>query len=173
LVDKLAVVGTRVRAMRIARGFSQSQFGKMVGISPNHVGVMERGNTVPSIGTVRACAKALHVSVSQLVDEDPQPDEGWLRELLTSARAVPPGKRALLLALVAGNVTALCRIEPTKLEDVSLTDLERARLAMDEVLERSMSQAEDDPRILAIVELLHGQSTTAIEAALLFVKQQR
>lgn len=158
--------GSRVRAARLARGWSQAKLAEMVQISPNHVGVIERGETVPSLETVHAYSRALGTSMGELLDAEPTGD-AWLKEVVTIAQAVPPSKRALLLTILAGIVAALSRSEEEVRGKKSATSaLERADSGMDELLERSKSVAPDDPKISVIVEILRGKTTDELEQAL-------
>lgn len=157
--------GNRVRAARITRGMSQASIAKQIGISSNHVGVIERGETVPSLETVQAFAKAFGITMGELLDGEMAGD-AWLKKVAAIAEAVPPSKRALLLSLLAAVVVAITRSD----SGAEPADLETARRGMDELLERSLSFAPDDPRISVIIDLLRGRTTPEIEQALAVIK---
>jgi transcriptional regulator with XRE-family HTH domain len=92
--------GGRVRAARLARGFSQAELAAAVGLSSNHLGVVERGEKVPTLETVEALAKALKLAVADLVADEVPSADPWIDELKVAAAAVPPTHRALALAVL-------------------------------------------------------------------------
>lgn len=92
--------GTRVRAARTARNLSQSDLAAAVGLSSNHLGVLERGEKVPTLETVEALAKALNMSVAELLSDAVGADP-WLDELRSIGAGVPPALRPLALDVVA------------------------------------------------------------------------
>ena len=153
--------GTRVRAARVARDWSQAEFAERIGITPNHVGVMERGESVPSLDTVEACAKAFDVSVGELVDE-PMVDGPWMQKLVTVALAVPTAKRRLLLTLVASVVAALCIDDEEERSPSS--ELKRSRTGIAHLLTHDALL--EDPKISAILAVLRSRSPKQIEQAL-------
>ena len=80
----------------MARGLSQAELAAAVGLSSNHLGVLERGEKVPTLETVEALAKALKLSVAELVADEAS-DDPWLQELRAVAAAVPVANRGLAL----------------------------------------------------------------------------
>lgn len=88
--------GARVRAARSARGFSQADLATRVGLSPNHLGVLERGEKVPTLETVEAVAKALGVTAAELI-ADGSAGDAWFDELRAVGAGVPPPLRTLAL----------------------------------------------------------------------------
>lgn len=92
-------VGTRIRARREALRLSQAKLAELAKVTPNYVGILERGEALPTIQTLFVFAKALGTSATQLLGEDEGHDE-WLDRLIAVAQAVPPDQRSLVLALV-------------------------------------------------------------------------
>jgi transcriptional regulator with XRE-family HTH domain len=78
---------------------SQAELAAAVGISSNHLGVLERGEKVPTLETVEALAKTLKLPVAELVAEDSASDP-WLEELKAAGTAVPLPLRSLALAVL-------------------------------------------------------------------------
>lgn len=140
----------------------------MVGISPNHVGVMERGETMPSLETVSACASAFGVPIGELIDGE-TPGDGWLKQLVTIAQSVTPSKRPLLLHLVTGLVVALCRAEGEEEQSSSLA-IKTAKANMNTLLADQSGFQPDDPKILVIVEMLRARTPGQVEQALYVIK---
>jgi len=64
-------VGTRIRAVRQARGLSQTQLAVMIGITEQSVAKIERGKFRPSASTLARLAAVLDVALAELTDENP------------------------------------------------------------------------------------------------------
>jgi transcriptional regulator with XRE-family HTH domain len=62
-------IGKSVRRSRIKRFMSQAELSKAAGVSPAHLGRIERNEHDPHLSTIRKIAKALGVDPSELVDE--------------------------------------------------------------------------------------------------------
>jgi transcriptional regulator with XRE-family HTH domain len=58
-----------VRKLRVERFMSQAELSKAAGISPAHLGRIERNEHDPHLSTIRKIAEALGVEPSELVDE--------------------------------------------------------------------------------------------------------
>ena len=63
------LVGTRLRQLRKDKSQSQIHAAELVGIHPNHLGAIERGEVNVSLGVLVAFAKAYGVHVRDLFDE--------------------------------------------------------------------------------------------------------
>ena len=63
-------IGKSVRKLRIERFMSQAELSKAAGISPAHLGRIERNEHDPHLSTIRKIAKALGVDPSKLIDEE-------------------------------------------------------------------------------------------------------
>jgi transcriptional regulator with XRE-family HTH domain len=92
------LLGARLRERREAVGWRQAQLAEAVGVTPNYVGVIERGEKLPTLETVEAAGRALGVSVGALLADD-VPD-AWADQAVALARAVPASHRALVLAVL-------------------------------------------------------------------------
>ena len=88
---------------REALGWSQAQLAEAVGVTPNYVGVVERGEKLPTLETVEAFGRALGVPIAQLLAED-DPDS-WADEAAALASAVPASHRELVMALLRAVVS--------------------------------------------------------------------
>lgn len=102
--DLGARLGNRIRARRELLGLSQAQLAEAAGVTPNYVGVLERGEKLPALETLEAFGEALGTSIGELLGED-EPDR-WADEAVALARAVPTERRALALALLRAVVLA-------------------------------------------------------------------
>lgn len=69
-----AKVGKRIRAMRVARGFSLRGFRVVTGLNPWHVGAIERGEMAPTLTTLTKIAQGLGVSAVDLLNHSPEAD---------------------------------------------------------------------------------------------------
>lgn len=60
-------LGRKLRALRNAFGMTQEQLAEGADISLKHLGEIERGRGNPTLTTLEALAKALHVTPSDLI----------------------------------------------------------------------------------------------------------
>ena len=74
-----ALLGARLREVRLKRGLSQQALAELVGIPQTHVSAMELGAKFPNLMTILRLAVALDCKVMDLVGVF---DKGDLRELL-------------------------------------------------------------------------------------------
>ena len=66
---KLPAMSTTLKRLRKRRGWNQSQLAVRAGLSQAYIARMEAGERVnPTIGTIRALAAALRVSVDKLLE---------------------------------------------------------------------------------------------------------
>ena len=63
----LVKFGQRVRELRVAAGFTQESLAEASDLHPNYVGRVERGERNVSLLNIAAIARALHVTVSDLL----------------------------------------------------------------------------------------------------------
>lgn len=74
-------------------GITMSELGRMVGVSPSMISQIERGQTLPSVGTLFALAAALGVTVDAFLAKPPEAE---------AEAEVVPAPAAALPALVEG-----------------------------------------------------------------------
>ena len=67
------VIGTRLRALREDRKFSQGDIEKRTGLLRCYISRVENGHTVPSIETLEKLAVALEIPLYQLFYEGDEP----------------------------------------------------------------------------------------------------
>ncbi len=67
------VIGTRLRALREAKSFSQGDIEKRTGLLRCYISRVENGHTVPSIETLEKLASALEIPLYQLFYEGDEP----------------------------------------------------------------------------------------------------
>ncbi|MFD7135337.1 helix-turn-helix domain-containing protein [Streptomyces sp. NPDC059894] len=84
----MAMIGSRLRELRMGRGLSLRALATAVGVSPTLLSQVERGVTEPSLSTLRRLAEVYTVSVADLFGEDRQ----------ASAAVSRPGERSVLLS---------------------------------------------------------------------------
>jgi transcriptional regulator with XRE-family HTH domain len=63
----LATIGARIRQFRTQKGLTLQALGRITGLSPSMLSLVERGKTSPSIGTLIVICSALEVHMSDLV----------------------------------------------------------------------------------------------------------
>jgi transcriptional regulator with XRE-family HTH domain len=62
------LLGRRIRFLRKAKGLSQEQLGEKSGVNYKYIGELERGVKNPSFDVMIKIAKALEVTLPELVD---------------------------------------------------------------------------------------------------------
>lgn len=62
-------VGSAIGGARRGRGWTQEQLAEVLDITPNHAGLLERGERLPSLGTLIVAAKTLGLSLDALLLE--------------------------------------------------------------------------------------------------------
>lgn len=67
--DILEQFGKRVRNLRKIKGFSQEAFAAHCGLDRTYVGGIERGERNVALRNIAVIARALGVSISELLDE--------------------------------------------------------------------------------------------------------
>lgn len=66
----IKVVGARIRRLRIERGLSLRECGKLAEVHPFHIMAIELGQLAANTKTLRAIAHALDVTVVDLLNTD-------------------------------------------------------------------------------------------------------
>jgi transcriptional regulator with XRE-family HTH domain len=98
-------LGALLRVARRSLGLTQAQVGQAVGLAPAVYGRLERGDGLPSVGTLMALCSALNASADTLLAmrglvAPPPPaspeDSPELRRLRDYARGLPPNQLRVL-----------------------------------------------------------------------------
>lgn len=92
-------LGQRLRARREARQLTQARVAELAELTPNYIGLLERGEKLPTLETLLRLAKVLGTRAAELLEE-PQPHDEWLGEVATVAATIPRQQRSLALALL-------------------------------------------------------------------------
>ncbi|MET7392815.1 helix-turn-helix domain-containing protein [Dactylosporangium sp. NPDC005572] len=85
-MTELDAVGSRIRAVRQARGMSLRALAEKVGVSASMLSLLENGRSRSSIPTLYAVVEALDMSMDELFSSKPAPPEP-----ARARRASPPG----------------------------------------------------------------------------------
>jgi len=64
----LAALGKNVRTRRESSGLTQEQLGDKAGLDPTYISGIERGVRNPSLLSIERLARALGISVSEILD---------------------------------------------------------------------------------------------------------
>lgn len=72
-IDLCCRVGANLRSIRRARGMSQQELGRAIGVHRTLIGAIERGNRNLSLRSVERLAAKLDVDVRRLFDDRDQP----------------------------------------------------------------------------------------------------
>ena len=88
------LVGTRIRVLRKAKGWTQEELGGRAELDFTSIGGAERGERSLSLNSLARVAAALDVELASLVrpaeSEDGAEAEALIEELLTMVRGLPP-----------------------------------------------------------------------------------
>lgn len=98
-------VGKRIRQIRHARAISQEELAFRADLNPAYFGQVERGEKCPTIDTLFKIARALNISLLELLQTEP---------FCGSASGREDDVRALLSRVPAGKMTQVLKI----IEDV-------------------------------------------------------
>ncbi|MRG94278.1 helix-turn-helix domain-containing protein [Polyangium spumosum] len=107
-----ARIGEVMRRCRAARGWSQAVLAEHLDVSVDYVGLLERGERVPSIPVLLLIAERLGVSAAELLGE--RELEDWEQEALTAIRALPVAARDVVLAMLRGAAGATKQRRPAR-----------------------------------------------------------
>jgi len=92
-------LGQAVRRARSARGWSQAKLAEEVDVSTDYIGLLERGERLPSFTVVVQLADRFGVTLGSLLAEGPEP---WVDEAMALLRAVPAEAREVVLRMLRG-----------------------------------------------------------------------
>jgi transcriptional regulator with XRE-family HTH domain len=67
-----AEIGKRIKALRAERGITLEQLAKMTGFSKGYLSKVEKSDKAPPVSTLGTIGRALSVSISNLLGEEPQ-----------------------------------------------------------------------------------------------------
>lgn len=73
LTKRIGIVGTRIRALRLARNMSIEDLGKKTSVSSVTISNIEKGIYSPKLSTVLEIAKALGTTIIHLVEDVDEP----------------------------------------------------------------------------------------------------
>ena len=66
-MNESAKLGRNLKRIRIAKGISQGEVGRILGVDKGFVSNIENGKTNPTLATITKLAKALGVSSDELL----------------------------------------------------------------------------------------------------------
>jgi transcriptional regulator with XRE-family HTH domain len=65
----MAMIGARIKQVRLQRGWSQARLADHTGIKREHISRLENGHNVPTVGTMQRIARVLGISLAQLLTD--------------------------------------------------------------------------------------------------------
>ncbi len=97
----LSAIGSRIKAAREQKNYTQEDLAAIVDLSPTHISVIERGVKPPKLATLVAIANALEVSADTLLqDVVDHSVEGVSTKLATDIMKLPPNERTRIINAV-------------------------------------------------------------------------
>ena len=70
-MNKKIAIGAKIKESRIEKGLTQKAFAEMLNMSPQQLGLYEKGAHIPRAETIQRIADALDLPVSVLMSPDP------------------------------------------------------------------------------------------------------
>lgn len=103
-------IGGVMRRCRVARGWSQAVLAERLDVSVDYVGLLERGERLPSLPVLIQIANEFGVSTAELLGE-PTP-ETWEQEALVLLRALPIETRDVVVGMLKGAAAVASEAKP-------------------------------------------------------------
>ena len=91
-------LGMHIRDRRKGLGWTQRELAKKLGISPTHMGAIERGERNPSIGLLLEIAQLFRTTLDSLVSDDEWGDD--IATYVNIVRDQPQARRQIALDLL-------------------------------------------------------------------------
>ena len=91
-------LGMHIRDRRKGLGWTQRELAKKLGISPTHMGAIERGERNPSIGLLLEIAQLFRTTLDSLVSDDEWGDD--IATYVNIVRDQSPARRQIALDLL-------------------------------------------------------------------------
>ena len=91
-------LGIHIRYRRKGLGWTQRELAKKLGISPTHMGAIERGERNPSIGLLLEIAQLFRTTLDSLVSDDEWGDD--IATYVNIVRDQSPARRQIALDLL-------------------------------------------------------------------------
>lgn len=66
---ELGSIGKNIRKYRLAKSFSQEDLAERAGLSANYIGMIERGEKIPSLETFVGLMNALEISADMVLSD--------------------------------------------------------------------------------------------------------
>lgn len=90
--NEMMVASSRLRLARLKYGLTLDQVARASGVTPSHLSRIERGEKIPSVGTLMRLAKALHTNVGELLGSGPEQGEFVIVRAKKSAQRSTPAQ---------------------------------------------------------------------------------
>lgn len=81
----------RLKQLRTKRGMSQSELGKIIGVSPSTIGMYEQERRLPEVPTLKRLASFFNVSVDYLLGNDITVPTNDMNQFLSQAQIIFDG----------------------------------------------------------------------------------
>ena len=90
--DRKGLLGLRIRRLRVAKGQTQDALAESAGVSPKHLGELERGRGNPSLKSLQSLANALGLSMDELFDmeQETKSDDALRAEIVMRLQTAKP-----------------------------------------------------------------------------------
>lgn len=103
-------IGSAVRRCRTARGWSQAELAERLMVSVDYIGLLERGERLPSLPVLIRIANEFGMSTADLLGALAL--EAWEQDALAVLRALPGETRVVVLGMLKGAAIAANETTP-------------------------------------------------------------
>jgi len=97
--------GKKLALLRKQRGLSQTELGKLMGVSRGMIAYYEGGAKNPTIEVIENAAKSLNVSIASLLENTKRQKPGppsKIEQLTQRLAALPRGKQKVIIDMLEG-----------------------------------------------------------------------
>lgn len=145
-------IGQRLRAARLARGFTQEELAKGVA-TKGFISQVERDRAMPSLAKLRLLADRLSLPLAGLTDNHPPLELAYLRKSAALAVKAKEAERALVLLDEAKGLPATAneRADLLRIRGTALDDLGRLEEALSAHQQAAAAAPPDDPELNAAI----------------------
>lgn len=81
----------RMKQLRLKKGMSQSELGKIIGVSPSTIGMYEQERRIPEVNTLKKLASFFNVSIDYLLGGDTTISTNDMNQFLSQAQIIFDG----------------------------------------------------------------------------------
>lgn len=90
-----------LRRLRSTRGWSQAELADRINVTPEYVGLLERGRRLPSVPMLCSLGAALHAGLDELFGRNPRSSD-WFDEAADLLGSMTIDERNMVMSMLRG-----------------------------------------------------------------------